>query len=94
MLVAQDVRGQPISRRFGTDEGKEHLRTPSSCHAGTPIDDLDRLELFVAVPGDNFGSRFHPDVRFRCDLLDVVVRHALGERLSPHEERHRSRVVG
>ena len=43
---------------------------------------------------DNLGSGFHSDVRFRFDLLDEVVRHARCKRLAPHEECHRSSVVG
>ena len=73
VLVARDLRGEPVSRRFGADEDEEHPRIPSRCRAGPSIDDLDRLELFVSVHRDNLGSRFHPDVRFRCDLLDEVV---------------------
>ena len=86
MLVARDLRREPISRCLGADKDEEHLRIPSRCNAGASIDDLDRLELLVAVPGDNLGPRFDPDIRFRCDLLDEVVRRALGERLAPHEE--------
>src|SRR5256885_518163 len=69
-------------------------RAPSSWRAGPSIDDLDRLELFVSVHGDDLGSRFHPDVRFRRYLLDEVLRHARSERLATHEERHRSGVAG
>ena len=57
MLGARDLRGEPIGRRFGADEDEEHRRIPSSCRAGASIDDLDRLELLVTVPGDNLGPR-------------------------------------
>jgi hypothetical protein len=94
VLVARNLRGEPVSRRFGADEDEEHPRIPSRCRAGPSIDDLDRLELFVSVRRDNLGSGFHPDVRLRCDLLNEVGRHARCQRLAPHEERHRTGVVG
>src|SRR4051794_36121440 len=48
VLVARELRGEPAGRRFGADEDEERARLASRCRAGSSIDDLDRLELFVS----------------------------------------------
>src|ERR1700742_906358 len=62
VLVARDLRREPIGRRFGADEDEEHPGLPSRCRAGSPVDDFDRLELLISVHPDNLGSGFHADV--------------------------------
>src|ERR1700722_15880373 len=37
VLVARDLRGEPITGRFGTDEDEEHPRIPSRSRAGPSI---------------------------------------------------------
>ena len=53
VIVASDLRGEPVGRSFGADEDEDHLRVPTRCRAGPSVDDLDLLELFVAVYRDN-----------------------------------------
>src|SRR5689334_2663196 len=52
--------GEPVGRRVGADEDEKRRGIPPRCRAGPPVDDLDRLELFASVHGDDLGSRFHP----------------------------------
>src|SRR5437764_6800840 len=73
--IAHDLRRQPAGHRVRADENEHRFRIPAGCRAGPAVEDLDRLEPLAPIPGNDLGSRLHPYVRFRRDLLDEVLRH-------------------
>ena len=48
----------------------------------------------LAVRRHHLGRKPRRDVRLAGDLVDQVVRHALGQRVAAHHQRHPARMVG
>ena len=58
------------------------------------IDDVDGLEVRLAVRRLHLAVQADGDVGLAGDLLDQIARHALLERVAAHQQRHLARVVG
>ena len=57
------------------------------------VGEVDRRQVIVAMDADHRRPQDHPDVRFRPDLVDEVLRHALLEIGPADDQGDLARVV-
>ena len=87
VLVARDLRREPVRLGVGADEDVEAAGRVSRRGTGRVIVHVDLAERGVAVHGDDLAPQRDDDVRPRAELIDEVPRHALLECVTAVEDR-------
>ncbi len=85
--VESDLGRHPPGLGVGADEDEEPAGLESGRLSGLRARDVDLLEGFGAVSGDNLAVEQGTDRRARGDLIDQVLRHALFEPITATDDR-------
>ena len=92
-LVALDCACQPIGPRQGANENEHRTRRDALHLVGVGTQHRNFFQPRLAMHLGNAGMRPQLNVRRLFDLVDQILRHGAGERVSANQNHHAFRVL-
>ena len=89
MVVAGDLRGDPVAGGGGAEQQEQAGRLDTFGCAGSVVAQREPFQMTVATAVDHLGVSADGDARVGLDLTDQVVRHGFCETVAPHRDGDR-----